>query len=56
MAFTFKFNSNTMDVIMSVARKYKVNPSEAVDMIMATPSLIKEANDGSGKANKNTVN
>lgn len=46
MAFTFKFNNNSMDVIMSIVRKYNVNPSEAVDMMVASPELIKEANDG----------
>jgi hypothetical protein len=46
MAFTFKFNNNSMDVIMSIVRKYDVNPSEAVDMIIASPELIKESNDG----------
>jgi len=46
MAFTFKFNNNSMDVIMSIVRKYEVNPSEAVDMLIANPELIKESNDG----------
>lgn len=52
MAFTFKFNNNSMDVIMSIVRKYNVNPSEAVDMIIADPSLIKESNDGTREGNK----
>ena len=46
MAFTFKFNSNSMDVIMSIVRKYDVNPSEAVDMLIANPNIIKESKDG----------
>lgn len=46
MAFTLKLNSNSMDVVMSVVRKYNVNPSEALDMIISSPQLIKDFNDG----------
>lgn len=46
MAFTFNFNKKSMDIIMTIVRKYNVNPSEAVDMLIANPRLIKESNDG----------
>lgn len=46
MALELKFKSSTMDVIMRVSRKYDVNPSEAVDMLIAYPEIIKEAKGG----------
>ena len=46
MTFTLKLNKHSMDVVMSVVRKYNVHPSNALDIIIASPQLIKDFNDG----------
>lgn len=43
MALTFRFKSESMDVIMQVVREYEVTPSEAVDLLLTNKSIYKEA-------------
>lgn len=39
---SFKFNDHTMDIVMFVARKFNLKPSEAVDKLMYNPDLLME--------------
>ena len=41
-SITFKFNNESMDIIMFVARKFKLKPSEAVDKLLFNPDLLME--------------
>lgn len=46
MGIKFKFNDNSMDLIMNTVRRLGCQPSEAVDILLNNPQLLIEVADG----------
>lgn len=53
MALQFKFESNNMDKIMYVVRKYNINPTDAVNLIFNNEDVYKEAKNAIKERDKN---
>lgn len=45
MSIKYKFNKQSMDIIMTATRKLGCHPSEAVDKLLSNPQLLIEVTD-----------